>query len=80
LKPLKGWKNLSHDRGFMNEVTGQTLVVKKKEFGQHYVVWLFPGQTDDEEEGRKISPEFPTQSKADAFGLDWMKKNPNGAP
>ena len=63
----------------MNETTGQTLVVKKKEFGEHYIVWLFPDQTDDDAKGSKISPEFQTQSKAEAFALDWMKKNPNGA-
>jgi hypothetical protein len=79
MKTLKGWKSLSHDRGFMNETTGQTLIVKKKEFGEHYFVWLFPNQTDDDAEGIKISPECPTQSKAEAFAISWMKKNPNGA-
>jgi len=64
----------------MNETTEQILIVKKKEFGTHYLVWLFPDLTDDDTKGRKLSPEFPTQSKADAFALDWMKKNPNGAP
>jgi hypothetical protein len=43
------------------------------------VVWLFPDQTDDDTKGKKISPEFATQSKASAFAEDWMKKNPNGA-
>ena len=70
---------MSHERGFMNETTGQTLIVKKKEFGEHYLVWLFPELTDDDSKGRKLSPEFRTQSKADAFALDWMNKNPNGA-
>ena len=79
MKTVKGWRSLSHDRGYMNETTGQTLVVKKKEFGEHYLVWLFQNQTDDDALGKKISPEFPTQSKANAFALDWMKKNPNGA-
>ena len=78
MKPLKGWKNLSHDRGFMNENTGQILIVKKKEFGDHYLVWLFPDQTDDDSKGRKISPEFQTSSKAEAFAIDWMKKNHDG--
>ena len=79
MKTLKGWRSLSHDRGFMNETTGQTLIVKKKEFGEHYLVWLFSNQTNNDSEGRKVSPEFQTQSKAEAFALDWMKKNPNGA-
>jgi hypothetical protein len=80
MKPLKGWKSLSHDRGYMNEVTGQTLVVKKKEFVEHFVVWLFPGETYDDSQGRKISPEFAARTKADAFASDWMQKNPNGTP
>jgi hypothetical protein len=80
MKPLKGWRSLSHDRGYMNEATNQTLTVKKKEFGEHYLVWLFPNGTEDDIEGRKLSPEFATESKAAAFALDWMKKNPNGAP
>ncbi len=78
MKTLKGWRILSHSRGYMNETTGQTLTVKKKEFGEQYIVWISPNQTA-EAEGRKISPEFPTQSKAEAFAVDWMKKNPNGA-
>ncbi len=63
----------------MNDSTGQILIVKKKEFGDHYLVWLFLDQTDDDSKGRKISPEFQTSSKAEAFALDWMKKNHNGA-
>ncbi len=79
MKTPNGWKSLSHDRGYMNESTGKTLIVKKKEFGEHYIVWLFPNGTEDDANGRKISPEFATQSKAEAFAVDWMKKNPNGA-
>ena len=79
-KTLKGWRSLSHDRGYQNEATGQILIVKKKEFGEKYVVWLFPDQTDDDTQGKKISPEFVTQPKASAFAEDWMQKNPNGAP
>jgi hypothetical protein len=32
----------------------------------------------NDEEGRKISPEFPTESKTEAFALDWMNKHPRG--
>jgi hypothetical protein len=34
MKTLKGWRSLSHDRGYQNESTEQILVVKKKEFGE----------------------------------------------
>jgi hypothetical protein len=62
----------------MNETTGQTLVVKKKDFGEHYLVLLFPGECIAEGEGKKISPEFATESKAEAYAIDWMSKNPAG--
>ena len=75
----KGWNRLNKKRGFINETTGQTLVVKKKEFGEHYLVLLFPQEETDDVGGKKVSPEFPTESKAEAFALDWLKKNPNGA-
>jgi len=61
----------------MNETTGQNLVVSKKQYGEHYVVLLLPKVKDDEE-GRKISPEFPTEAKATAFAMDWMSKHPKG--
>ncbi len=75
---LKGWRKISHDRGFMNETTGQTLVIEKKEFGEHYVVLLRPAESNSNEEGKKISPDFSAESKAEAFAIDWMKKNPKG--
>jgi hypothetical protein len=61
----------------VNETTGQNLVVTKKQFGIHYLVMLF-GKVNDSKEGRKISPEFPTEAKAEAFAMDWMSKHPNG--
>jgi hypothetical protein len=36
------------------------------------------GKVNDSKEGRKISPEFPTEAKAEAFAMDWMSKHPNG--
>jgi hypothetical protein len=77
MKILKGWKKIDNERGFMNETTGQNLVVTKKQFGVHYLVMLF-GKVEDSEEGRKISPEFSTQAKAEAFAVDWMSKHPKG--
>ncbi len=79
MKTLKGWMRISHKRGFLNETTGQTLVVTKKEFGLHYHVLLFDGERIEDSEGKKISPDFSTEAKAEAFAIDWMKKNPNGS-
>lgn len=61
----------------MNETTGQGLIVKKKEFGVHYIVMLFE-EVEDTKEGRKISPEFSTEAKAEAYAMDWMSKHPKG--
>jgi hypothetical protein len=30
------------------------------------------------DEGAKISPEYATESKAEAFAIKWMKKHPKG--
>jgi hypothetical protein len=77
MKIVKGWRRIDNQRGFMNETTGQNLIVSKKQYGEHYVVLLSPKLKDDEE-GRKISPEFPTEAKATAFAMDWMSKYPKG--
>ena len=78
MKLVKGWKRISNQGGFLNEVTGQTLVVVKKEFGLNYRVLLFAGERTEDAEGKIISPDYPTETKAEAFAIDWMKKNPNG--
>jgi hypothetical protein len=77
MKIVKGWRRIDNQRGFINENTGQNLVISKKQYGEHYVVLLLPKVKDDEE-GRKISPEFPTEAKATAFAMDWMSKHPKG--
>jgi hypothetical protein len=69
---------MDRQRGFVNETTGQNLVVTKKEFGTHYVVLLFPRVRVDNK-GETISPEYATASKAEAYALDWMAKHPIGA-
>ncbi len=76
MKTVKGWRKIDNSRGFMNETTGQNLLVKKKEFGVHYVVMLFG--SDDVEKGRKISPEFSTEAKAEAYAIGWMSKHHEG--
>jgi hypothetical protein len=77
MKTANGWRTIDNERGFTNETTGQTLVVTKKQYGEHYLVLLFP-EVKDSEEGRKISPEYQTEAKAEAFALDWMSKHPKG--
>jgi hypothetical protein len=77
LKIVKGWRKMDRQRGFVNETTGQNLVVTKKEFGTEYVILLFPRVRIDDE-GETISPAYATASKAEAFGLSWMAKHPTG--
>jgi hypothetical protein len=78
MKIVRGWRRISNEGGFLNECTGQTLVVTKKEFGVQYHVLLFSGARTKDSEGKKVSPDFPTKPKAETFALNWMKRNPNG--
>jgi hypothetical protein len=78
MKVIEGWKRIDNDRGYLNSTTGQNLVVSKKQFGQHYIVMLFPEIRNDDE-GATISPEYATESKAEAFAFKWMEKHPKGA-
>ena len=68
---------MDRQRGFVNEATGQNLVVTKKEFGAQYVVLLFPRVRVDDK-GETISPEYATASKAEAYALNWMEKHSEG--
>jgi hypothetical protein len=78
MRIVEGWRRIDNKRGYVNATTRQNLVVSKKQYGEHYLVMLFPEVRDDNE-GRKISPEFPTESKAESFAVDWMNKHPRGA-
>jgi hypothetical protein len=78
MKLIKGWRRISNQGGFVNESTGQTLIVSKKEFSKNYHLMLFAGQQTDEKESKCISPEFSTETKADAYAENLMKKHPNG--
>jgi hypothetical protein len=78
MKLIKGWKMLSHECGYLNDASGQTLVVSKKEFSNNYHVRLFECGKAKKEEGKTISPDYPTKAKADAFAENWMLKHPNG--
>ena len=78
MKIIKGWRKISNEGGFLNENTGQTLVIAKKEFGERYHVLLFVQERTEDAEGKTISPDFQTEAKTEAFAISWMKKNPNG--
>ena len=77
MRIVEGWRRIDNQRGYINATTGQNLIVKKKQYGEHYSVQLFPEMRNDDE-GVRISPEFPTESKAEAFAMDWMNKHPKG--
>jgi hypothetical protein len=77
MKIIKGWRTIRKEGGYLNENTGQTLIICKKQFGQTYHVSLFAEKTD-EGDGKRISPEFATTSKAQAYAIDLMEKHPNG--
>jgi hypothetical protein len=77
VKIVKGWRKMDRQRGFVNETTGQNLVVTKKEFGEQYVVLLFPRVRVDDK-GEMMSPAYATTSKAEAYALNWMEKHPRG--
>jgi hypothetical protein len=77
MKTVKGWRKIDQQRGFLNETTGQNLLVWKKEFAPYYVVKLFPKAGLDVN-GEVISPAYATASKAEAYGLSWMVKHPKG--
>lgn len=78
MKIVKGWKKISNKGGYINEFTGQALIITKQEFGQHYHVLLFKQERTENADGTKISPEYSTEVKAEDFAMNWMKKNPNG--
>ncbi len=78
MKIVKGWRKMDQKRGFINETTGQNLIVTKKEFGSEYVVMLHSAAGLDGDKGEAVSPEYATASKAEAYGLGWMRKHPKG--
>ena len=78
MKIIKGWKKISNQGGYVNETTGQTLIVSKKEFSANYRVLLFAGEQTVDSESKTISPDFSKNTKAETFALEWMEKHPNG--
>jgi hypothetical protein len=79
MKTIRGWKRISRKGGFINETTGQTLIIVKQEFAERYHVLLFKQERIEDAQGSKISPEYASEAKAEAFAIKWMEKNPNGA-
>ena len=63
MKIVKGWKRISNKGGFVNEVTGQTLIVAKQEFGEHYHVLLFKQERTDDCQGKKYLQSIPMKRK-----------------
>ena len=78
MKLVKGWKKISNQGGYINENTGQTLIVLKKEFSKNFQVLLFEGKQTDKGESKPISPDYSSQPKAEAFAVDWLEKHPDG--
>jgi hypothetical protein len=78
MKLVKGWRKISNEGGYVNENTGQTLIVSKKEYSKDFQVVLFVGKQTDKNEGKPISPDYSSQPRAEAFAVDWMQKHPNG--
>ena len=78
MKIIKGWRKISNQGGYLNETTGQTLVVSKKEFSQTYHVSIYIGKQTNESDSERVSPEFATMSKAEAYAVGWMEKHPDG--
>lgn len=75
---MEGWRRIDNRRGYINATSGQNLVVKKKPYGEHYSVRLFSQTKNEANEEIRVSPEFATESKAQAFAMGWMDKHPRG--
>ena len=78
MKIIKGWKRLTHECGYQNDVSGQIVVVSQKEFSKNYHTCLFECGQTEKDKGKTISPEYASKAKADAFAEGWMLKHPNG--
>lgn len=78
MKIVKGWRRISNKGGFVNETTGQTLIIAKKEFSQNYHLALFTQERTEDAEGKQLSPDFAVEAKAEAYAMDWMNKHPKG--
>jgi len=78
MKDIKGWRKISHEGGYLNETTGQTLVISKKQFCQTFHAIIYVAKPTKEADGKIVSSEFETFEKAETYATDLMRKNPNG--
>jgi hypothetical protein len=75
MKIIKGWKKIGNNGSYINECSEQTLLVSRKQFSVNYHVMLYVGRHAN---GKVVSPEFATESKATAYAVDLMTKHPEG--
>jgi hypothetical protein len=78
LKIIKGWKKISNEGGYLNENTGQTLIISKTKFSQTYHASIYAGEATNEDNSKPVSPEFSNFSKAETYAIGLMNKHPNG--
>ena len=78
MKDIKGWRKISHEGGYLNDNTGQTLVISKKQFSQTFHAIIYVAEQTKVADGKIISPEFATFDKAETYATDLMRKHPNG--
>ncbi len=78
MKDIKGWRKISHEGGYLNETTGQTLVISKKQFSQTFHAIIYVAKPTKESDGKIVSSEFETFEKAEIYAINLMRKNPNG--
>lgn len=75
---VKGWKKLKKGCEYINEFTGQTLIITQKRYSNNYYALIFVAQRTEDKDGRVISPEFPSATKAETYAINLMTKHPNG--
>ncbi len=56
------------------------MIVTQKQYSQDYYVLVFAGKPTEQKDGKVVSPEFPTEAKAEVYAVNLMTKNPNGIP
>ena len=79
MKIIKGWKMLSHECGYLNDVIrANCWLFQKKNSATTIMFGFLSLGKSRKDEGKTISPDYATKSKADAFAENWMLKHPNG--
>jgi len=59
MKIVKGWRKIDNHRGYKCDNRAKSYC-PKKQYGEHCMGLLSPKAKNDDK-GRKISPEFPTE-------------------